>query len=181
MSQHPVSRSPGLVDRLGKVVGSLVTMLVLLMTALGAWNAIGRTFGREFGMRLTSNALVEAQWYLFALVFVLGAGWGLACDAHVRVDVLAAGFTPRTRRLVDVVGHTLLLVPFVVLSLWLCWPFARNAWVVREVSPDPGGLPRWPLKVAILLGFCLLLLHGVAEISRRLGRSGRDRDLASGP
>ena len=134
------------------------------MVLLGAFNALGRYLGRFIGVSLSSNAWLELQWYLFSLVFLLGGAYTLLRDAHVRVDVLYGRLSRRARALVDLAGTVLLLVPFTALVLWLSWPAVRNSWSVLEGSPDPGGLPRYPIRSMILVGFALLLAQGLARL-----------------
>jgi TRAP-type mannitol/chloroaromatic compound transport system permease small subunit len=163
-----------LVDRLNDWIARGVAWLVLAMVLLGALNAVARYAGRWVGFNLSSNAYLELQWYLFSLVFLLGAAHTLRRDAHVRVDVLYGRLAPRTQAWVDIVGTLVFLIPFCLSILWLSWPMVRNSWQVLEISSDPGGLPRYPIKSVILVAFALLLLQGVAEIARRVGwLSGR--------
>jgi TRAP-type mannitol/chloroaromatic compound transport system permease small subunit len=156
------------IDRLNGSIGALVSWLVLLMVLTSAFNAVARYAGRFLGVNLSSNAYLEAQWYLFSLVFLLGAAHALQRDAHVRVDVLFGRFPERVRRWVNILGTLLLLVPFSGFVLWASWPVVRNSWRIRELSPDPGGLPRWPLKPFILVCFVLLLLQAVSELIKEL-------------
>jgi TRAP-type mannitol/chloroaromatic compound transport system permease small subunit len=155
------------IDRLSETVGVVVRWLVLGMVLLGAFNAVARYLGRSIGVQLSSNAFIEAQWYLFSLVFLLGAGYTLKHHGHVRVDVIYARLGERARRRLDLAGTWLLLVPFCCFGILLSWPAVRNSWIVREGSPDPGGLPRYPIKTAILVAFVLLLLQGIASALRR--------------
>lgn len=154
------------VDALNERVGALASWLVLVMVLVGAGNAVARYVGRFVGANLSSNAYLEAQWYLFSLVFLLGAAYTLRRDGHVRVDVLYGRLSVRGRAWVDVLGGALLLVPFCVFCLWVSWPSVHASWAVLEGSPDPGGLPRYPIKAMILVAFTLLLLQGLAGIVR---------------
>ena len=163
------------IERLSEAVGALIRWLLLLMVLLGAFNAVARYLGRSIGVQLSSNAFIEAQWYLFSLVFLLGAGYTLKRHGHVRVDVVYAKLRHRTRAWLDLVGTLLLLLPFCVFGVLLSWPAVRNSWRVLEGSPDPGGLPRFPIKTVILVAFVLLFLQGLAWALQRFGeiRSGR--------
>lgn len=163
-----VPRVPAAVDRLSEWTGRAVLWLVALMVAIGAFNAVARYLGRFLGTNLSSNAYLEAQWYLFSLVFLLGAAYALKHDAHVRVDLLYGRLSERGRAWIDLAGTVLFLVPFCVFMLIVSWPSVAASWAVREVSPDPGGLPRWPIKAVILVAFALLLLQGIAEGWKRV-------------
>lgn len=158
------------IDALNRTVGRAVAWLTFAMVLLGAYNAVARYFDRAVGGGLSSNAYVELQWYLFSLVFLLGAPYALRADAHVRVDVLYGRLGPRGKAWIDLVGGLLFLIPFCVFALVVSWPTVRDSWAVREVSPDPGGLARYPIKAAVLVAFALILLQGVSETVKRAGR-----------
>lgn len=151
------------IDRVSARVGRATGWLVLVMVLVGALGAVLRYAGRPLGLHLALNAFSEAQWYLFSAVFLLGAAWALAEDAHVRVDVLYGRLTPRHRALIDLAGTVLFLLPFCALMLWATWPAVTASWAVREVSPDPGGLPRWPIKALVPVAFVLLFVQGLSQ------------------
>ncbi|NKB88288.1 MAG: TRAP transporter small permease subunit [Acidobacteria bacterium] len=144
------------------------------MVLIGAYNAVARYLGRGIGINLSSNAYLEAQWYLFSLVFLLGAAYTFKHDNHVRVDVLYGRLSRRGKTIINLIGTALFLLPFSIFSIWVSWPSVRNSWAVLEGSPDPGGLPRYPIKTMIIVAFVLLALQGVAELIRgvQLLRSG---------
>ena len=169
-----MERVTAVIDRVTGWLGHLITWITFIMVLIGALNAIARYLGRFVGMNLSSNLYLELQWYLFSLVFLLGAGYTLREDAHVRVDVLYARLQARGRRWVNVLGAVLLLAPFCVFVLWVSWPSVANSWAIRELSPDPGGLPRYPIKAVIIVAFVLLLLQGASELVKDL--RGRERD-----
>ena len=150
------------IDALNGAVGRAVKWLVLVATLVSAGNAVMR-----YGFDLSSNAWLELQWYLFALIFLLGAGYTHLHNGHVRIDVLYGRFGARARAWVDLLGGLLFLLPMAGLIGWLGWSAFTNSWAVGETSPDSGGLLRWPIKLAIPLGFGLLFLQGVAESIKR--------------
>jgi len=173
-------RAAAAVDRLNDLMGSATSWLVLAMVLMGAYNALARWATRYVGIPLSSNALNEIQWYMFSIIFLLGAAHGLRHDVHVRVDVLRERLSERGRAWIDLFGTTLLLVPFCVLMLWVSWTPVVRSWQVREVSPDPGGLSRWPIKALLLVCFGLLLLQGLAMVVRQLDAI-RERGMPEGP
>jgi TRAP-type mannitol/chloroaromatic compound transport system permease small subunit len=116
----------------------------------------------------SSNALLEIQWYLFAGVFMLGAGYGLLKNSHVRIDFVSSRLSPRTRNWIDVGGILLVLIPFCVISIDLGWPLFTKALASGEMSQNAGGLIRWPVYALIPLGFALLLLQGLSELLKRV-------------
>jgi TRAP-type mannitol/chloroaromatic compound transport system permease small subunit len=163
-----LKRFSNAVDGLNERIGGAIRWLALLMVLLGAFNAIARYLTKYTGVSLASNAYTELQWYFFSLIFLLGAAYGFRHDVHVRVDVLFARLSAKTQAWIDLAGTVLFLIPFCILMLWVSWPAVRNSWSIREVSPDPGGLPRYPIKAAILLCFVLLLLQALSHIIKQV-------------
>jgi TRAP-type mannitol/chloroaromatic compound transport system permease small subunit len=158
-----------LIDALTERVGRAVAWLVLAATLISAGNALAR-----YALGASSNAWLEIQWYLFGALFLLAAGYTLKHDGHVRIDVFYNRFGPRGRAWIDLAGGLLFLMPMTLLLAWLSWPMFAEAWTTHELSPDAGGLVRWPVKLLLPLGFALLALQGVAEIIKRIGvLSGR--------
>jgi TRAP-type mannitol/chloroaromatic compound transport system permease small subunit len=161
------------IDALNGAVGRAASWLVLAMVLIGAFNAIARYLGRYLGVHLSSNTWLELQWYLFSLVFLLGAAYVLREDRHVRVDVLFGRASARTQAIINIAGTLLLLIPFAAFVIWVSVPIVRSSWQIRELSPDPGGLPRYPLKAMIIVCFVLLLLQAAAGLFRELRRLRR--------
>lgn len=166
----PALRIARVIDRLTGRVGDAVAWLALIMVLLGAFNALARYLGRYLGVHLSSNAYIELQWYLFSVMFLLGAAYVLREDAHVRVDVLYGRLSGRAQAVIDAAGTVLLLIPFAVFMLWVSLPVVAASIRVREGSPDPGGLPRYPLKALILVCFGLILLQAMASLIRQIER-----------
>jgi TRAP-type mannitol/chloroaromatic compound transport system permease small subunit len=158
------------IDRVTGAVGRAAAWLALVMVLVGAFNAVARYLGRYVGVNLSANVYLELQWYLFSMLFLLGAAWALRENAHVRVDVMFARLSERGQSLINILGTLLLLVPFCTFVLWVSVPVVRSSWIIREGSPDPGGLPRYPLKAMILVCFVLLLLQAVSELIKEVHR-----------
>ena len=158
------------IDRVTGAVGRAAAWLALVMVIVGAFNAVARYLGRYVGINLSSNAYLELQWYLFSMLFLLGGAWVLRENAHVRVDVLYSRLSARGQSLINIIGTVLMLIPFSVFVLWVSSPVVRSSWRIREGSPDPGGLPRYPLKALILVCFALLLLQAVSELIKAVHR-----------
>lgn len=151
------------IDAVSTWIGRSTAWLATLMIFIGAGNALLRYVSRDLGLELGGNAALEAQWYLFSLMFLLGAAWTLEQDAHVRVDVLYGRLSPRGRAIIDLAGALVFLLPFCAFALYVSAPSVANSWAVREMSQDPGGLPRYPIKAVILVSFGLLALQGVSQ------------------
>lgn len=155
------------IDRFNERAGRIVLWCTVIMVGVGAFNTVVRYLGQYLGTSLSSNFYIEAQWYLFSLVFLLGAAYTLRHDRHVRADVIYGRLSARLRAWIDLVGTVLFLIPFSVLMLWVSWPAVRRSWAILETSPDPGGLPRYPIKTVILLAFALVIVQGVAIVIRK--------------
>ncbi len=151
------------VDRLNLMIGRTVMWLVLVAVLVSAGNATIR-----YALHTSSNAWLELQWYLFAAVFLLCAGYTLLRNEHIRIDILTARFSKRTRTWIDILGGLLFLLPMAVLIGWLSWPMFVESWVRNEISSDAGGLIRWPARLLIPAGFLLLALQGISEIVKRI-------------
>jgi len=167
------------IDAVNRLAAAVGRWALLLMLALGTWNVVGRYVGLALGRNLSSNALIEGQWYLFALLFLVAMGYALQRDDHVRVDVLQSRWSPRRRARVELGGTLALLLPFVLVVLLTSLEPTLASWRIGEMSPDPGGLPRTWVKSLIPLGFLLLGLQGVAQAIRllhgRLPNHGEER------
>jgi len=146
-------------DRIGRAVGWLVLVSVLV----SAGNATIR-----YTLDTSSNAWLEAQWYLFSAVFLLCAGYTLLRNEHIRIDVVAGRFSKRTQAWIDVFGILVFLLPFSLLVLELSVPFVAESFRIQEMSSDAGGLLRWPAKALIPLGFLLLTAQGLSELIKRV-------------
>lgn len=151
------------IDALNERVGRLVTWLVLAAVIVSAVNAVVR---KLFDM--SSNAFLEAQWYMFSAVFLVCAAWTLLRNEHIRIDVVAGRFSRRTQTWIDVFGAVFFLLPMVSLVLYESVPWAWRALVSGEVSPSAGGLILWPAKILVPIGFTLLLLQGLSELVKRI-------------
>jgi TRAP-type mannitol/chloroaromatic compound transport system permease small subunit len=153
----------GLIDRLNTLIGKLTMWLILATTLISAGNAIVR---KAFDM--SSNGLLEIQWYLFAAVFMLGAGYGFLKNSHVRIDFISSRLTDRTRNWIDVGGILFVLFPLCFLLITLSWPAFTNAFNNGEMSQNAGGLIRWPVYILVPIGFSLLMLQGISELIKRI-------------
>ena len=161
-------RLSSLIDALNRQIARVMGWALFAMVLVGAYNAIARSLEKELGLALSSNAYIEAQWYLFSLVFLLGAPYALRSNAHVRVDVLYGEHPARGKAWTALLGGLLFLIPFCAFAIWISWDFVSNSVEVRELSPDPGGLPRWPLKLVVPVAFGLLGLQGISEVVKRV-------------
>jgi TRAP-type mannitol/chloroaromatic compound transport system permease small subunit len=151
------------IDQTSRAAASVAVALVLLCALVSAFNAISR-----YAFDLSSNAWLEMQWYMFGAIVLLGAPHVLNVNGHVRVDLLYARLNDRQRTRLDLAGLILFLMPFSIYMMLASWPWFVEAWQLQEVSPNAGGLIRWPVKLLLPVGFFLLALQGCSEIIKRI-------------
>jgi len=151
------------IDRLSEFIGRWLSWLVLAAVLISAANAIVR---KAFDM--SSNAFLEIQWYLFAAVFLLAAGYTMLRQEHVRIDVVLSRFSRRTQVKVEIFGLVAFVFPFVFAVIDLVWPVLWQAYVSGEVSSNAGGLIRWPVFALLPIGFALLGLQAISELIKRV-------------
>jgi TRAP-type mannitol/chloroaromatic compound transport system permease small subunit len=152
-----------LIDRFTSWVGRWVAWLVLAAVLISAINAAVRKL-----FNTSSNAYLEIQWYLFAAVFLLAAGYTLMRQEHVKIDVISSRFSKRTQIWIDIVGLTLFVLPLVVTVIRLSLPLVIRAYTMNEYSQNAGGLIRWPVFAILPLGFLLLGIQAVSELIKRI-------------
>lgn len=150
-------------DALSHGFGRIAEWCVLAAVMVSAGNAISR-----YGLSLSSNGWLEAQWYLFSAVVMLGAAHTLRRNGHVRVDLVYSIVSERARLWIDAIGIVLFLLPGMVLLAWMTWPFFLDSWMRGEHSPNAGGLLRWPMKLLLPVGFTLVALQGLSELVKRI-------------
>lgn len=160
------------IDRVSEFFGAVSMYLVIVTFVVGFLNVVLRYTGQIIGRRLVSNVFIELQWYLYSLVFFLSFAYILKNGINVRVDFWFAEQNKKLKAKIDLVGHLIALIPFCILALWATWGPVLRSWGLRpngewgtwEVSPDPNGLPRAPIKSMIVVAFALLLLQAIAEV-----------------
>jgi len=151
------------IDAITEKLGRALCWLLLAAVVISTVNAITRK-----AFNLSSNTYLEAQWYLFAVTFMLGAGYVFLHDQHVRIDALSSKFQRRTQIKIDVVGIVLFLLPLCFFIVWTSLPSLITAIETKEVSASPGGLIRWPLYILVPLGFSLLAIQSLSELVKRV-------------
>jgi TRAP-type mannitol/chloroaromatic compound transport system permease small subunit len=150
-------------DAISERIGQALIWLLLVTVLVSTANAIVRK-----AFSIGSNAWLELQWYLFAAVFLLGAGYTFLHNAHVRIDFISGRLSARARNVVDIVGILVFLTPLCWLMIQLSWPLFVNAWQSGEMSQNAGGLIRWPVQLLIPVGMALLLAQGASELIKRV-------------
>ena len=151
------------IDQISEWVGRWVAWLVLASVLISAGNALSRK-----ALNISSNAYLEIQWYLFAAVFMLAAGYTLMRQEHVKIDVVSGRFSKRTQIWIDIFGICVFLLPFVYFIIKLAMPLVINAFVTQEMSSNAGGLIRWPVFALLPAGLFLLGMQAVSELIKRV-------------
>jgi TRAP-type mannitol/chloroaromatic compound transport system permease small subunit len=151
------------IDALSERIGRMMGWLILATVLISAANATVRKL-----FDYSSNAYLEIQWYLFSAVFLLGAGYTLLRNEHVRIDIISGRVSARAQNWIDVVGIVLFLFPMSFIIMWLSWPLLADSFVRQEVSTNAGGLIIWPARLLVPVGFFLLILQGISELIKRI-------------
>lgn len=159
----PLLKLSGLIDSLNELLGKVIMWLVLAAVLISSGNAIMRK-----AFSIGSNAYLEIQWYLFAAVFMLGVGYVMLKNAHVRIDFISSQLSKRTNALIDAIGIVVFTIPLSIIMIDLGWPLFHRAWVSGEMSQNAGGLIRWPVMLLIPAGFAVLLLQAFSELVKRI-------------
>jgi TRAP-type mannitol/chloroaromatic compound transport system permease small subunit len=169
------------IDEISRIVGLVAVWLVLFSALLSAFNAVFRysvgamiSLERQYGGGVFggmvslytnySNVLSESVWYMFGGMVMLGGAWTLKMNEHVRVDLLYGSISERARTWIDLLGGLFFLMPLCILLIYFTWPWFVQAWVQNVTSNAAGGLPRWPVRLMLPVGFSVLMLQGIAEI-----------------
>ena len=151
------------IDSVNQLVGKTVAWLILTSILISATNAVTRK-----AFNLSSNAWLEAQWYLFCAAFLLASAWTLMSNEHVRVDLLYSRLSRRAQIFVDIIGTLLFLLPFCAIVVWLSWPVFEAKFASGETSNNTGGLILWPAWLLIPVGYTLLGFQGISELIKRI-------------
>lgn len=153
-----------LIDALTERVGKALIWLVLVVTLIGAANALVR-----YAFNYSSNAFLEIQWYLFSAIFLLGAGYTLMRNEHVRIDLIVGRLSRRAQAWIDIFGILVFLLPMAVAVMYLSWPIFVLALQNNEQSSNAGGLVVWPVRLLVPIGFFLLVIQAISELIKRFG------------
>jgi TRAP-type mannitol/chloroaromatic compound transport system permease small subunit len=150
------------IDWMNSRFGVIATWLVLIACLVSAGNATSRYLFSE-----SSNGWLEAQWYMFAAMVLLGAPYTLRMNEHVRVDLIYGSLSEETRLWIDIIGGLFFLIPICAILIYFTWDWFVESWNIHEMSPNAGGLVRWPVKLLLPVGFALMILQGISEIIKR--------------
>lgn len=168
-----ISRSiDGATTMLGRVAwwSSLVLVLIGVQNVVARYGYqwIRRVFSDEVAAALSNNTYLELQTLLYNVIFLLGAAYVFRVDAHVRVDILFTRYTARTRAWIDILGTLFFLFPFAWMGIFFTETYVARSWSQLEISPNPGGLARYPIKTLIVVAFALLIVQGLSQIIKHV-------------
>ena len=161
------------IDAFTRWVGKRLAWLILVAVVVSALNAIIR---KSFDT--SSNSWLELQWVLFSIVFLLCSSWTLLDNEHIRIDIINNLLPKQVRNSIDVIGHAFFLIPLTFVMIITGGPFFMRSVEINEQSGNAGGLPQWPAKSLIMIGFAMLLIQGVSELIKRIAVM---RDLIPDP
>jgi TRAP-type mannitol/chloroaromatic compound transport system permease small subunit len=156
----PVAR---LIDGINTRIGKYLSWLILAAVLVSAANA---TVRKVFDT--SSNSWLELQWVLFSIVFLLCSPWTLLNNEHIRIDIVNNLLPKWLRNTIDIVGHAFFLLPLCIIMVWTGVPFFLRSVEINEQSGNAGGLPQWPAKSLIMIGFALLLIQAISELIKRI-------------
>jgi len=151
------------IDAFTRWVGKRLAWLILVAVVVSALNAIVR---KSFDT--SSNSWLELQWVLFSIVFLLCSSWTLLDNEHIRIDIVNNMLPKQVRDSIDVIGHAFFLIPLTFVMIITGGPFFMRSVEINEQSGNAGGLPQWPAKSLIIIGFTMLLAQGISELIKRI-------------
>ncbi len=151
------------IDAFTRWLGKRLAWLILVAVVVSALNAtVRKTFDTS------SNSWLELQWVLFSIVFLLCSAWTLLDNEHIRIDIVNNLLPNKVRDSIDIVGHAFFLIPLCIVMIITGGPFFMRSVELNEQSGNAGGLPQWPAKSLIIIGFTLLLAQGISELIKRI-------------
>jgi TRAP-type mannitol/chloroaromatic compound transport system permease small subunit len=151
------------IDAVNRRIGQFFALMILLAILVSSVNA---TVRKVFD--LSSNAWLELQWVLFSMVFLFCAPWTLLSNEHVRIDIVNSMLPRSVRSKIELIGHALFLLPLTIVMIITSVPFFLESFRLNEQSFSSGGLPQWPAKSLVMIGFALLAMQGVSEFIKRV-------------
>ena len=156
----PLARA---IDSINRLIGRYVAWAILIAVLVSSANAVVRKT-----LDTSSNSWLELQWILFAMVFLLCSPWTLLSNEHIRIDIVNNLMPKWMRNTIEVVGHAFFLLPLCIIMIMTAVPFFLKSFAVNEQSGNAGGLPQWPTKSLVAIGFTLLFIQGISELLKRL-------------
>src|ERR1051325_4374005 len=151
------------IDAINFRIGKILAWLILAAVVVSTVNAVIRKV-----FDTSSNSWLELQWVLFGAVFLIVASWTLLANEHIRIDIVNNALPLRVRSVIDLVGHLFFLLPLTIIMIITSYPFVMKSVLLNEQSMNAGGLPQWPAKMLILIGFTLLFFQAISALIKRI-------------
>jgi TRAP-type mannitol/chloroaromatic compound transport system permease small subunit len=151
------------IDAFTTWTGKRLAWLILLAVLVSALNAVVRKI-----FDTSSNSWLELQWVLFSIVFLLCSSWTLLDNEHIRIDIVNSLLPKQVRNSIDIIGHAFFLLPLTIVMIITGGPFFMRSVEINEQSGNAGGLPQWPAKSLIIIGFTFLLIQAISELIKRI-------------
>jgi TRAP-type mannitol/chloroaromatic compound transport system permease small subunit len=153
-----------IVDKLNTKLGSIISWITVLLVLVVCYDVFTRYF-----LNISSVAVQELEWHLFAALFLMGAAHTLKNDGHVRVDLFYSKLKPKGKAAINIIGTVLFLIPFCLLVIFSSKNFVLNSFNLKEISPDPGGLPaRYILKAVLPVSFFFVLIQSLSLLFKSI-------------
>ena len=155
-----LTRFTKFVNSLNEKVGRATSWLTVVLILLVCFDVVARKV-----FNFSKIWIMEMEWHLYALIFLLAAGYALKHDRHVRVDLFYEKFSEKEKAITNFWGHLLFLIPWCIMVVIASYHYALESLLINEGSPEPGGLPaRYMIKFCITLGIMLLMLQALAGL-----------------
>jgi TRAP-type mannitol/chloroaromatic compound transport system permease small subunit len=151
------------IDAFTRWTGKRLAWLILVAVIVSAVNASVRKV-----FDTSSNSWLELQWVLFSIVFLLCSPWTLLDNEHIRIDIINNLLPKPVRDIIDIIGHVFFLLPLTIVMIITGGPFFMRSYDINEQSGNAGGLPQWPAKSLIIIGFAFLFVQGISELIKRI-------------
>jgi TRAP-type mannitol/chloroaromatic compound transport system permease small subunit len=164
---HALLAVSRIIDAINMRLGKWVSWLVVVVVIISSANAVSRKL-----LGVSSNAWLELQWIMFSVIFMVCSPWTLMSNEHIRIDIVNSMFPKTLRNLIDIFGTLTFLLPLTIVMIVMGWPFFLASYNLNEQSFNAGGLPQWPAKSLVVIGFTLLFFQGISELIKRIAVMG---------
>lgn len=150
------------IDALNLFVGRSAKWLVLILTGCFTYEVIMR-----YGFNNPTVWIFDVSYMLGGSFFVLGMGYTLLKNNHVRVDVFSSKFNVKVKAFIEIVLTLFLFYPAWGILIYRAIPYVYRSWITKEKALESFWQPPiYPFKTIFLIGVILLLLQVTAELYR---------------
>ncbi len=151
-------------DKFNLFLGKIIAIILVLMIFNVFYDVIMRYFFQN-----SSVAMQELEWHLFSLVILFGMSYSLMTEAHVRVDFVYERLSESKKAYINIFGTLFFLLPLAFLVAFGSIEFAKDSYMIDEISEDPGGLShRWIIKSMIPIAFFTLIFTSIGYMIKNI-------------